>query len=98
MLLTMITTNLKCFGLLAVLLLSLCSCTSFNNGRRLKKFVSLFNAEEYACASTYIYPDHRRQLAFFANEVKEKVPNIFIEIEDYEVEDTYQNIAIELLS
>lgn len=82
----MMKTNLKFFGLLAVLLLSLCSCTSFNNGRRLKKFVSRFNAEEYACASTYIYPNDRMQLAFFANEVKKKVPNAFIEIKDYEVE------------
>lgn len=78
--------NLKIWGVFVVVLLSLCSCSSFNNGRRLKKFVSRFNAEEYACASTYIYPDDRMQLAFFANEVKDKVPNAFIEIEDYEME------------
>ena len=77
--------NLKIWGVLIAVLLSLCSCSSFNNGRRLKKFVSRFNAEEYACASTYIYPDDRMQLAFFANEVKSKVPNAFIEIEDYEM-------------
>ena len=81
--------NLKYCGLLAVVLISLCSCTSFSEGRRLKKFVSRFNAEEYACASTYIYPDDRMQLAFFANEVKDKVSNAFIEIEDYDVEDDY---------
>ena len=81
--------NLKFFGLLAIVLLSLCSCTSFNNDRRLKKFVSRFNAKEYACASTYIYPDDRMQLAFFANEVRKKVPNAFIEIEESETEDNY---------
>lgn len=81
--------NLKFFGLLAIVLLSLCSCTSFNNDRRLKKFVSRFNAKEYACASTYIYPDDRMQLAFFANEVRKKVPNAFIEIEDSETKDGY---------
>lgn len=89
MLLIMMKMNLKCLGLLAVILLSLCSCSSLSEGRRLKKFVSRFNADEYACASTYIYPDDRMQLAFFANEVKDKVPNAFIEIEDYEVEDNY---------
>ncbi len=73
----------------AIVLLSLNSCSSFNDGRRLKKFVSRFNAEEYACASTYIYPDDRMQLAFFCNEVKEKVPNAFLEIEDYDVENDY---------
>ena len=81
--------NLKFFGLLAIVLLSLCSCTSFNNDRRLKKFISRFNAKEYACASTYIYPDDRMQLAFFANEVRKKVPNAFIEIEESETEDNY---------
>ena len=81
--------NLKFLGLLAIVLLSLCSCTSFNNDRRLKKFVSRFNAKEYACASTYIYPDDRMQLAFFANEVRKKVPNAFIEIEESEIEDNY---------
>lgn len=81
--------NLKFFGLLAIVLLSLCSCTSFNNDRRLKKFVSRFNAKEYACASTYIYPDDRMQLAFFANEVRKKVPNAFVEIEDSETKDGY---------
>ncbi len=70
-------------------MLSLCSCTSFNNDRRLKKFVSRFNAEEYACASTYIYPDDRMHLAFFANEVRKKAPNAFIEIEDSETKDDY---------
>lgn len=81
--------NLKFFGLLAIVLLSLCSCTSFNNDRRLKKFVSRFNAKEYACASTYLYPDDRMQLAFFANEVRKKVPNAFVEIEESEIEDKY---------
>lgn len=78
--------NLKIWGVLVVVLFSLCSCSNINNGRRLKKFISRLNAEEYACASTYIYPDDRMQLAFFANEVRKKVPNTFIEIEDYEVE------------
>ncbi len=85
----MMKMNFKYFGLLAFVLLSFCSCTSLNNDRRLKKFVSRFNAKEYACASTYIYPDDRMQLAFFANEVKKKVPNAFIEIEDSETEDDY---------
>jgi hypothetical protein len=37
--------------------------------------------EEYASASTYIYPDNKLQLAFFANEVRKKTPNAFIQIE-----------------
>lgn len=81
--------NFRILGMFAIVLLSLNSCSSFNDGRRLKKFVSRFNAEEYACASTYIYPDDRMQLAFFCNEVKEKVPNAFLEIEDYDVENDY---------
>jgi len=81
--------NYKILGMLAFVMLSLCSCTSLNNNRRLKKFVSRFNAEEYACASTYIYPDDRMHLAFFANEVRKKVPNAFIEIEDSETKDDY---------
>ena len=81
--------NFKFFVVLTLVVLSLCSCTSLNNDRRLKKFVSRFNAEEYACASTYIYPDDRMHLAFFANEVREKVPNAFIEIEDSETKDGY---------
>ena len=81
--------NFKFFVVLSLVVLSLCSCTSLNNDRRLKKFVSRFNAEEYACASTYIYPDDRMHLAFFANEVREKVPNAFIEIEDSETKDGY---------
>ena len=72
----------KVLNIVAVVLLaaSFCSCTGYNNNRRLKKFVSRFNAKEYACASTYIYPDDKMQLAFFANEVREKAPNAFIEI------------------
>ena len=81
--------NFKFFVVLSLVVLSLCSCTNLNNDRRLKKFVSRFNAEEYACASTYIYPDDRMHLAFFANEVREKVPNAFIEIEDSETKDGY---------
>lgn len=81
--------NFRILGMFAIVLLSLSSCSSFNDGRRLKKFVSRFNAEEYACASTYIYPDDKMQLAFFCNEVKEKVPNAFLEIEDYDVENDY---------
>ena len=81
--------NYKILGMLSLVILSLCSCTSLNNDRRLKKFISRFNAEEYACASTYIYPDDRMHLAFFANEVREKVPNAFIEIEDSETKDGY---------
>lgn len=81
--------NFKFFVVLTLVVSSLCSCTSLNNDRRLKKFVSRFNAEEYACASTYIYPDDRMHLAFFANEVREKVPNAFIEIEDSETKDGY---------
>lgn len=81
--------NFKFFVVLSLVVLSLCSCTNLNNDRRLKKFVSRFNAEEYACASTYIYPDDRMHLAFFANEVRKKVPNAFIEIEDSETKDGY---------
>jgi len=81
--------NYKILGMLAFVMLSLCSCTSLNNDRRLKKFISRFNAEEYACASTYIYPDDRMHLAFFTNEVRKKVPNAFIEIEDSETKDDY---------
>lgn len=87
--LTMMKMKFNQVGILAICLFSLYSCSSFNDGRRLKKFVSRFNAKEYACASTYIYPDDRMQLAFFANEVKKKVPNTFIEIEDYDAENDY---------
>ena len=80
---------MKNFGLIALILVLFCSCTSLNNDRRLKKFVSRFNAKEYACASTYIYPDDRMQLAFFANEVRKKAPNAFIDIEDSETQDDY---------
>ena len=89
MLLVMMIMKLKCFGLLVLVLLSFCSCSSFSNDRRLKKFVSRFNAKEYACASTYIYPDDRMQLAFFANEVMNNVSNAFIEIEESETKDDY---------
>ena len=81
--------NYKILGMFTFVMLSLYSCTNLNNDRRLKKFVSRFNAEEYACASTYIYPDDRMHLAFFANEVRNKVPNAFIEIEDSETKDDY---------
>ena len=81
--------NLKYFGLISLVLILFCSCTSLNNDRRLKKFVSRFNAKEYAYASTYIYPDDRMQLAFFVNEVIKKVPNAFIDIEDSETHEGY---------
>ena len=82
--------RLLAIELLAVVLLSLYFSSSFvTNNRRLKKFVSRFNAGEYACASTYIYPDDRIKLAFFANEVRMKVPHAFIEIEHCETKDGY---------
>lgn len=85
----MLKLNWKLLGLLVVIGGALCSCTSYNNERRLKKFVSRFNAKEYACASTYIYPDDKMQLAFFANEVMKNTPNAFIEVVDCETQNDY---------
>ena len=76
----MFNKNLLCC-LFIGLMMMFCSCTNYSNERRLKKFVSRFNEKEYASASTYLYPEDKMQLAFFANEVRNKVPNAFIKIE-----------------
>lgn len=70
---------------LSVMLL-LQSCQSYYDGRMLKKFISRFNAEEYASAATYVYPGDRMNVAFFANEVKTLAPHAFIKLEDYNTE------------
>lgn len=64
----------------------LTSCQGYSDGRMLKKFVSRFNAEEYSCASSYIYPGDRMNVAFFAKEVKTLAPSAFIKIQDYKTE------------
>lgn len=65
----------------------LTSCQGYSDGRMLKKFVSRFNAEEYSCASSYVYPGDRMNVAFFAKEVKTLAPSAFIKIKDYKTED-----------
>ncbi len=85
---------LKCissskFLLFAAILLLFSSCTGIENERKLKKFVSRMNAQENACAATYLYPEDRLQFAFFANEVRKKVSNAFVEIENIEGADDY---------
>ena len=67
--------------LLGLMMISFSSCTNYSNERSLKKFISRFNMKEYASASTYIYPDDKLQLAFFANEVRKKAPNAFVKID-----------------
>ena len=74
---------IKSVALLTILLL-LQSCQGYSDGRMLKKFVSRFNAAEYASAASYVYPSDRMNVAFFAKEVITLAPNTFIEIEDYE--------------
>lgn len=73
-----------------VLLISLTvlfqSCQNYSDGRMLKKFISRFNAEEYASAATYVYPGDRMNVAFFANEVKTLAPHTFIKLDDYRTE------------
>ena len=73
--------------LLGLMMISFSSCSNYSNERRLKKFISRFNMKEYASASTYIYPDDKLQLAFFANEVRKKAPNAFVRIEYCTAED-----------
>lgn len=73
--------------LLGLMMISFSSCTNYSNERRLKKFISRFNMKEYASASTYIYPDDKLQLAFFANEVRKKAPNAFVKIDYCTAED-----------
>ncbi len=66
--------------------LMLQSCQSYSDGRMLKKFISRFNAAEYASAATYVYPGDRMNVAFFAKEVKTLAPHTFIKLEDYDTE------------
>ena len=67
--------------LLGLMMISFSSCTNYSNERSLKKFISRFNMKEYASESTYIYPEDKLQLAFFANEVRKKAPNAFVKID-----------------
>lgn len=62
------------------------SCQSYSDGRILKKFISRFNAEEYASAATYIYPGDRMNLAFFDKEIKKLAPHAYIKLLDYKTE------------
>lgn len=75
--------KIQCILLCTVSMLLLASCQGVSDGRMLKKFISRFNAEEYAAASTYVYPADRMNVAFFAEEVKCLAPNTFIKLEDY---------------
>lgn len=68
------------------LLVIFSSCQSYSDGRMLKKFVSRFNAGEYSCSATYVYPGDRMHIAFFAKEVKTLAPNAFIKLIDYKTE------------
>lgn len=68
------------------LVISLAGCQSYSDGRMLKKFISRFNAGEYASAATYVYPGDRMHVAFFAKEVKTLAPSAFIKLKDYKTE------------
>lgn len=76
-------------GLLAILMLQ--SCQSYSDGRMLKKFISRFNQEEYASASTYIFPADRMEFALFAQKVRPLAPDAMVELEDYETTGSENN-------
>lgn len=63
------------------------SCQSYSDGRLLKKFLSRFNAEEYSCAASYVYPGDRMNVAFFAEEVKKLAPSAFVKLDGYHTEE-----------
>lgn len=85
------TKTLFPYILIMSITLLLQSCQSYSDGRMLKKFISRFNAEEYASAATYVYPGDRMNVAFFANEVKTLAPHTFIKLEDYDTEGSGEN-------
>lgn len=75
---------LICFGIFSII--SLTSCQSYSDGRMLKKFISRFNAQEFSCAASYVYPGDRMNLAFFAKEAKTLAPSSIIKLKDYKTE------------
>lgn len=77
-----------------IMTILLCGCQGYSDGRMLKKFISRFNAGEYASAATYIYPADRMHVAFFAKEVKTLAPNAFIKLKDYKTEGKGENREI----
>lgn len=83
--------NILTYLLFLGIMIVLQSCQSYSDGRLLKKFVSRFNAEEYASAATYVYPGDRMNVAFFANEVKTLAPHTFLKLEDYDTEGSGEN-------
>ena len=83
--------NILTYLLFFAIMIVLQSCQSYSDGRMLKKFISRFNAEEYASAATYVYPGDRMNVAFFANEVKTLAPHTFIKLEDYDTEGSGEN-------
>lgn len=85
--------SLEIFSFLIMTIL-LCGCQGYSDGRMLKKFISRFNAGEYASASAYIYPGDRMHVAFFAKEVKTLAPNAFIKLKDYKTEGKGENREI----
>lgn len=74
------------FLMISISIIFLPSCQNYSDGRILKKFISRFNAEEYSCAAAYVYPGDRMNVAFFAKEVKELAPNVFLKLQDYHTE------------
>lgn len=78
--------------MVAIFLLS--SCQSYSDGRMLKKFLSRFNHEEYASASTYIFPADRMEFAFFVEQVMPLAPDALVELEDYNTEGEDENRII----
>lgn len=78
------TSIIKIFEALILLLIifSLSSCANVRNNRVLDKFVSRYNAQEYSCAATYIYPGDHNQFAFFARIKDYIAPHAFLEVED----------------
>lgn len=70
---------MKRITLLLLFLATLASCSSSNDGRLVKKFLSRINAREYNSASQYIFPNDHPKLAIY-QEVLEKNPNTFLKL------------------
>lgn len=68
-------------------LLLLSSCSNAGKDRLYKKFVSRFNAKEYACAAAYINPIDKTKFAFFVNEVMSQSPHAFLDIVESTIDD-----------
>lgn len=81
--------NVHIFSLFFILML-FSSCSQ--NGINLKKFINRLNHHEYTSSSGYIYEEDLPQLAFFTKQVMDKCPNAFVEIKDWQVKETSENV------